>query len=249
MNSKSKLLVTNLVNKFYWRQHPEAALRYLPIVSRLKKDKLENSKILEIGSGSLGIIPYIRRKIDGIDVDFTGPKTDLLNAIYGNAWDLPFTKNAYEVTLSVDVLEHLGKNKREKAVYEMLRVAKKLAIIVVPTGVDSQNQDRQLQAHWNKIFKQKNQFLEEHVEHGLPTVEEVLVDISKSLHKLKKRAKVKSYPNLNLQIRKLMMLSWITKNRFLYYFYMKGLLPFVPIIRHLNFGKTYRHIFVIEFTS
>jgi len=248
-NTQKSNIVRDFFNKFYWRQHPEAALRYLPVVSQIKKAKLEDSKILEIGSGSLGIAPYFKRKIDALDVDFTGPQTDLLNQLKGNAWDLPFRKNAYDVSISVDVLEHIPPNLREKAIYEMIRVTKQLAIIVAPSGEDAQKQDKKLQQKWNQIFKEKNQFLEEHVKYGLPTSEEILVCIDKALRKLGKTAKTKSFANLNLTVRNFLMNTWITKNKLKYYLYLKGYLLLIPILRFCNFRKTYRRVFVIEFGS
>ncbi len=247
LNAEKK--IRTFFNKYFYRQHPEAALRYLPVVTEIKKAKLENAKILEIGPGSLGITPYLHKKIEGVDIDFSGPQTDQLVKIKGSAIDLPFRKNSYDVTISVDVIEHIPDYLREKAVLDMLKVTKKLALIVVPVGVDSEKQDKELHLHWKKIFKDKNQFLEEHVENGLPKTDEILVFIDKSLRKLGTNAKTRSYPNLNLQIRKILMLAWITKNKYLYYFYLKGMLLFVPILRFCNFGKTYRRVFVIEFTA
>lgn len=249
MNSSVKKIVKNFFNRFFWRQHPEAALRYLPLVSEIKKAKLLNSKILEIGSGSLGIVPYLKRKIDGIDIDFSGPQTELVNQIRGRADDLPFRKNSYDVIVSADVLEHIEKAKREKTIYEMLRVAQKLAVLAVPCGENAQNQDEKLQRYWNRIFKKRNEFLEEHLKNGLPKTDEILVYIDKSLRKLNKVAKVRSYPNLNLFLRSILMKTWITKSKYIYYFYLKGYLLFLPILKLCNFGNCYRRIFVIEFTS
>ena len=237
-------------NKYYWRQHPDAALRYLPVVSVIKALKLEESKILEIGSGSLGIIPYLKRPIDGLDIDFSGPKTKLLNKIRGSTLDLPFKKNSYDIVLSVDVIEHLPKEKREQSVLECLRVAKKLAIIVVPIGSQSEAQDIILYEYWKKIFKSKdNLFLREHTENKLPTGDEILVYIDRTLRKLNKKAKITSRPLLNLFIRNMLMRTWITKNKLLYYIYLKGYLLILPLLKHLNFGSCYRRIFVIEFLA
>lgn len=248
MNLNAEKNIRTFFNKYFYRQHPEAALRYLPVVSEIKKAKLEDSKILEIGSGSLGITPYFNKKIEGVDIEFSGPQTDQLVKIEGSAVNLQFRKNSQDVTISVDLIEHIPAAMREKAIFDMLKITKKLVIVVVPVGEESEKQDKELQAHWKKIFKDPNQFLDEHVQNGLPKTDEILVYIDRSLRKLGKNAKTTSYPNLNLKIRKLLMLSWITKNKFLYYFYLKGLLLFVPILRNANFGKTYRRVFVIEFT-
>ena len=245
--SKIASIFKKFFDEFFWRQHPEAALRYLPVVEAIKKAGLADSKILEIGSGSLGIVPYLKKPIDGLDIDFSGPQTHLLNKVQGKAYDLPFRKNSYDVVIQVDVLEHLKKIEREKAVSEMLKVARKLAVIVIPQGELSEKQDKELYDRWQKIFGTKNQFLEEHIENGLPRVDEILVQIDKSLRKLGKAAKLTSYPLLNLSIRNILMKTWISKSKFNYYLYLKGFLLLLPFLKFANFGSCYRRIFVIEF--
>src|SRR3990167_2965617 len=178
--------IRQFFNKYFWRQHPETALRYLPVVSEIRRANLTYSKILEIGSGSLGIIPFLKKPIVGVDVDFSGPKTNLLEKVKASADDLPFKKNTFDASISVDVLEHLSQERREKAIFEMLRVTYKMAIIVVPEGEDSEKQDRQLQQLYSKVFSKTNQFLDEHVNFGLPRKEQVLVAIDKSARKLGK---------------------------------------------------------------
>ena len=249
MSLPAENYIRKFFNKFYWRQHPEAALRYYPVVKAIKKLNLEDSKILEVGPGSLGIIPYLKREIDGVDVDFSGPKTKLLNKIKGKANNLPFAKNAYDVAIFVDVLEHLRKEERQDAIYEILRVTKRLVVIVAPVGELAQEQDKKLDEYFFKKFSKRNQYLIEHVSNGLPKTEEVLVFIDKSLRKLNKKAKVESYPNLNLFVREILMKTWISKSKFFYYFYMKGFLLFLPLLKLLNFGNCYRRVFVIEFAS
>lgn len=246
MNFNARKILKKFFDRFFWRQHPEAALRYLPVVTAIKQADLAQAKILEVGSGSLGIIPYFRKPIAGLDIDFSGPSTQLLTKIKGSAESLPFRKNSYDAVICVDVLEHLPPQNRQKAIYEILRVAQKLAVIVVPVGNLSQNQDKELEILWRKLFNEPNQFLAEHVKYGLPEQEQVLVYIDKCRRLLKKNAQVKSLPLLNLQVRQLLMRTWITKNKFFYYLYLKGYLLLLPLLRLANFGNCYRRIFVIE---
>lgn len=259
MNFNARKILKKFFDKFFWRQHPEAALRYLPVVAAIRRAGLAQAKILEVGPGSLGIIPYLRaerenmpsylkKPIDGLDVDFSGPAISLLTKIKGSAESLPFRRNSYDVVVCVDVLEHLPRQNRQKAIYEMLRVAKKLTVIVVPVGDLSQAQDRELDSLWRQIFGRENQFLAEHVENGLPTQDQILVYLDKSKRLLKKNIKVSSAPLLNLQVRQLLMRTWISKNKLSYYLYLKGYLLLVPLLALANFGDCYRRIFVIEFT-
>jgi len=147
------------------------------------------------------------------------------------------------------VIEHLERDIREKAIYEILRVAKKIAVIAVPTGELAQNQDKQLQKYWRKVFDRENHFLEEHIRNGLPTSDEILVYLDKSLRKLGKNAKITSTGNLNLAIRNILMRTWITRSKLLYYLYLKGYLLLIPILKFANFGNCYRRVFVIEFDA
>lgn len=249
MSLHIKSLIRKFFERFFWRQHPESALRYLPVVDAIKKANLTHAKILEVGSGSLGITPYFKKNIDGADVDFTGPSSSYLHKIKGTADDLPFKKNSYDVSICVDTLEHLEKGKRQEAIYELLRVTKKLVILVMPVGQLAQDQDKKLYDYWRKIMGSPNQFFEEHLRYGLPSVDEILVFIDKSARKLKKEVKVKSSPSLNLFVRNILMKTWISKNKFLYYLYMKGYLLALPLLRLANFGNCYRRVFVIEFSS
>ncbi len=238
--------VKKFFSKYYKNMHPETALRYVPVVQKLKDLKLTDSKILEIGSGSLGITPYLKKPIDGIDIDFSGPQTPLINKIKAAGIVLPFHKNSYDVVIAIDVLEHIEPLLRAKAISEWLKVAKKLVIIVVPIGQFSEKQDRELDLYWQKVFKDQNLFLTEHVKNGLPQAEEILVDIDKLARQLGKKAKVNSRPLLNLGVRKLLMKTWISKNKYKYYLYLKGYLLLLPLLKYANFGKCYRRIFVVE---
>lgn len=249
MNLKNSKRLKNFFEKYFYQQDTETALRYYPVVAQIKKANLANSKILEIGSGSLGITPYIKKPIDALDVDFSGPKTTLVSRIRGLAEELPFGKNSYDVSIAVDLFEHLKPHRRQAAIDEMLRVTKKLSIIVIPTSEDSQKQDRLFHSVWTKTHNTKNQVLEQHLKYGLPKSNELLVFIDKSLRKLNKRATISSYPNLNLQVRFILMRTNYAKSVFLNYLYRKGYLLLLPILRLCNFGKTYRRVFVIKFES
>lgn len=249
MNLHVKFFLKKVSDKFFWGQHPETALRYAPAVKEIKKRKLQKSKILEIGSGSLGIVPYFKGKVDGIDINFSGPQTNYLHKIKGSATSLPFKNNAYDVSISVDVLEHINPKHRSKAVFEQLRITNKLSIIIAPCGKEAHLQDISLRNKWNKLFEEKNQFFDEHVIYGLPKKNDVLKLIETNLSKVGKKGKVNTYANLNLFVRNILMRTWITKNKFFYYLYLKGYLLFIPLLKYCNFGKTYRQIFVIEFAS
>lgn len=238
MNTLSKIK-----QKFFFRQHPETALRYLPIVDLLKKEKLLDAKILEIGSGSYGITPYLRREVTGVDTDFPEPEYPLLKQVKSTGEKLPFKDNQYEVLILSDVLEHIPANKRKSMIEESVRVASKFVIISGPFGKDSFAQDKKLANYSKKKTGQMHPFFKEHLENGLPEVE----DVKTSLDKNKKVIYIKVVGQyLSLLAREKIMKIFITNNKLQFYFYLKGLMPFIPIFRKLNSPPCYRTIILVE---
>lgn len=219
----------------FFRQHPDTTLRYLPIVALLKKMGWEKSSLLEIGSGSYGIAPYLKRPIVGVDTSFSEPEYPLLRQITGSALALPFPKNYFDVCVFSDVLEHLPVPARIKAISESLRVAKKAVIISGPFGKAAFQQDRRLAQY------SSHPFFKEHLANGLPETQDLINQISAI-------AGVQSVSvvahTLNLAVRELIMRLYLS-GKVGYYIYLKGLMFLVPILKHFNFPPCYRAIILI----
>lgn len=236
-------ILSKIKQNFYFRQHPETALRYLPIVDLLKREKLLNSKILEVGSGSYGITPYLKREVTGVDTDFPEPEYPLLKQVKSSGEKLPFKDNQFEVLILSDVLEHIPANKRKSVLEEAVRVASKFIIISGPFGKDSFSQDKKLADYSKKKIGQMHPFFKEHLENGLPEVE----DIKKLLDKNKKVIYTKVVGQyLSFSVREKLMKIFITNRKLQYYFYLKGLMPLVPLLRRMNALPCYRTIILIE---
>ncbi|MBI4990704.1 methyltransferase domain-containing protein [Candidatus Gottesmanbacteria bacterium] len=107
MNKIKEFLIKLSSLWFFYRWHPEVALRYMPIVSEIKKLDEEIS-ILEVGSGGLGITPYLRKKMTGVDVEFKPPFHPLLHKIEALATKLPFKDGSFDVVISIDMLYRSG---------------------------------------------------------------------------------------------------------------------------------------------
>lgn len=236
-------ILKTIKRRFYYRQHPETALRYLPIVDLLKKLNLENADILEIGSGSYGITPYLKNCVTGVDTDFPEPEYPLLKQVKSSGERLPFKNNHFEVVILSDVLEHIPKSKRKDVLDESLRVARRYVIVSGPFGKSSALQDKKLAQYSMKKTGEMHPFFKEHLENGLPDVEDI-ERYTKSNKKVKCIKRIGSY--FSLPVREKIMKIFISNNKLQYYFYLKGLMPFVPILRRLNAGLCYRTLFLIE---
>ena len=228
------------------RWHPKIALRYLPIVEEIKKNSINSPKVLEVGSGSLGIAPYLKLPVTGVDVDFTGPKFSLLRQVYGKATVLPFPDKSFDFAVMVDVLEHLPRQERAKAISEALRCARNKAFIAVPCGKLSFNQDKELDLQYQKIFGRPFPFLKDHLTYGLPEKEWVSDTIRSEADKLGKEVKIKAVGNINLTFRKFLMWGWMSKNSIIDFIFRKVFLLLIPVFRRINCEPTYRQIFFVK---
>lgn len=228
-----------------YRVHPKIALRYLPLVSEINKLSYPAS-ILEVGSGGIGIAPYIKKSVVGVDLVFPKPVHEKLIPVSANALDLPFVANSFDVVLSTDMLEHIDPQNRSIAISEMLRVAKKLVLIGVPTGYLAHMQDEALKEIYVKKHGKGFNFLEEQTEYGLPTKEVMQTMIEDGAKALHKKISLRYYGNINLRLRFFLMQGWISKNLLINIFFRKLLLFFIPLMMRMNQEPTYRTIFTVK---
>lgn len=227
----------------YYRWHPEVAIRYWPIAEVLKKSP--SGSVLEVGSGGIGIAPYLGRQVTGLDSDFSGPKHPLLKEQLGSGTKLPFANKSFDFVISSDTLEHIAPALRPKVVGEMLRVAKQMVIIAVPTGIESQKQDQLLSDYFEKKFGHRFQFFTEHKVYGLPEIESVSAIIKNESRKLRKKITLSIAGNENLALRYFLMKSWITKNPILDIIHRKLYLFFLPLIFLIDKPPYYRSIYYV----
>lgn len=230
---------------FFYRWHPEVSLRYLPIVDQIKK--LEKKlNILDVGSGGLGIVPYLKREVTGVDLEFSPPLHPSLKKVNASAIKLPFNNNTYEIVLSVDMLEHLNRNDRQLAIDEMFRVARKVIFIAVPCGDLSTKQDQELDKLYYDKYKSHYHFLQEQLLLGLPQTGEIKKSILFAAKKTHKKIKLTEEGNENLNLRWFLMRGFISNNIFINIFFRKLLLFAFPFFRQMNSEPTYRRIFKID---
>lgn len=217
---------------FFSRWHPEVAIRYLPIVREIKK--LSQPTILEVGSGGLGIAPYLGRPVTGLDKSFAPPFHPLLKRRVGSGTKLPFPDKSFDVVIAVDTLEHVKPANRPKVIAEMRRVAKKEIIVAVPTGGEAAEQDRKLNRAYKKIYKKTFPFLDEQQDFGLPTKEEIGRAMGDN---------VRVENNEPLALRNFLMRGWMQPDFLSKLFYWKVLLFFIPLFNFFDHPPYYRTIF------
>jgi len=213
------------------------------MVDKIKAGNL--GSVIEIGSGGLGIGPYLKSRFIGIDVAFTQPYSSHLKPIVGSALSVPIKDSSSQVAISSDMLEHVPAKQRVKAVTELFRIATHMIIIGVPTGSKAHQQDKDLDTEYQKVHGDRHPFLEEQTTFGLPAVADIEKAIADAARATGKSYSVEIVPNINLKLRLWMMRGWISRSLIANIFYRKFLLFFIPLFRHFNQKPVYRHLFFI----
>ncbi|MEK7580967.1 MAG: hypothetical protein AAB512_01670 [Patescibacteria group bacterium] len=96
---------------------------------------------------------------------------------------IPFSHHSFDVVCSIDVLEHIPKNKRANFINNLVAIARKRVILSFPIGTKEHNEYEKKM----ELFLKKQSFsvtyLKEHIRYGLPQKEEIeeIVKNSKSL--------------------------------------------------------------------
>lgn len=86
---------------------------------------------------------------------------------------LPFSQNSYDVVCSIDVLEHIPKNKRGKFINQILEVAKDKVILSFPIGTQKHLKYEKEIQNWLEAKSFDATYLKEHIKNGLPTQAEI----------------------------------------------------------------------------
>lgn len=240
-NLKSKLL--RLLPFYRW--HPEVAIRYLPIADQIKLIS-HHEPVLDVGSGGLGIAPYLGENISGLDTSFQPPIHPLIHPKIGSGEKIPFGDRSFSVVVSVDTLEHVPPQKREIILREMIRVAKTTVIIAVPTGLKSQSQDRNLAVYYQRKFGREFPFFLEHEKYSLPSEKDLEKLVTAALAKNHRTARVSFKGNENLNLRIFLMKGWITTNTLENIFQRKILLLALPAFKLFDKPPYYRTIATIK---
>jgi SAM-dependent methyltransferase len=231
----------------YPDQTTEVALRYLPVVRLLRQSGA--SKVLEVGSGDLGLTPYSREfDLTGLDTAFSKPNPDMVQ-VEGSGARLPFDDRTFDAVISVDSLEHMPAGDRESAVTEVLRTALRRAIIAVPSGERAMAQDEILAERYRQVRGEDYPFLQEHLENSLPEADELERALNRALKRLGRGGAIVLHRNTNLWLRSLLMKGWISRNKFFHNLAILGLMPLAGLLSRLNIGHCYRVIAVVDLSG
>jgi SAM-dependent methyltransferase len=143
--------------------------------------EVEPRDLLDVGSGSEGVAGWLEPgcHVTALDRSFAdggamrGPQGTADAQVVGDARELPFPDDAFDVVLALDVLEHIAPADRTRALEEFVRAARRRVIVAGPAGHAALATDCRLAAGLRARGMSPPEWLLEHEANGFPEPEEI----------------------------------------------------------------------------
>jgi SAM-dependent methyltransferase len=230
--------------------HLDSELRYRPAVDALHPE--DGRPVCEVGSGPSGLAGWTERLVIGIDPgedERHGPlgvAAPNLRRERSSGTQIPLADASVGSAVAVDTLEHVPVGERPKVIAEMARVTAPggRVILIGPVGAEARKGDLWLldTVEASKYDVPWAQWLHEHVQHGLPSVEELG---SMLLTAGARRVTARGVFNLYLwRIMHLAGLGELPEPRFPFYDILWR--PFALLARRYRRGPFYRWLVIGE---
>lgn len=222
-------------------------MRYLPIV-RIIDDYGLRHDVTDIGSGPIGIAPYLKAAMTGVDSDLPDTVHPLMTPVRASVLETPFDDRSRRCVISVDMLEHVPPHLRQAAVDELVRIAGRLLIIAVPAGRAAEAHDAEMAALFRSQRGAEYRFFTEHLDNGLPEAHEVEQMVRSSMERQGRRGVVRSKPNASLRLREFVVRRWIRRRPIDKVLWV-ALTWLSPICARFNGEPAYRTLAVASFSD
>lgn len=131
-------------------------------------------KILEVGANEHQMLEKFLPNDDITYLDIELPENLLNNPKYvlGDATDMSFKDNEYDIVVALDVYEHIPIEKREQFIKELYRVSKICFIVAAPFySQEVEVAEKRLNELFKVIYNTEYRWLQEHIENTLPMLE------------------------------------------------------------------------------
>lgn len=155
------------------------SLRFRYIIKNLKLQTKEasNSIILDVGAG-MGTLAYFlanQKNCSVVNLE-TNRKRRLKNQVIADGRNLPFKNQAFDVTISSDVLEHVPAHDRDSFLQETLRCSKK-GIIITYSKIHKCNPNRSAIRVFETFTRSQPDWYMEHNSNGLVDNKKVILTL------------------------------------------------------------------------
>ncbi len=161
------------------RGYPDWAVRYVPIVRRLRRQGLDTGRVLEIGANENGLARFAKRRVIAVDIAFEHLQAACANQevlpVQADCSALPFATDTVDICVSMDTLEHVPPEKRTPMASEIVRVMRDTgtAVVTFPAGEAAMQAEQDIQQACRDYTGRSLGWLDEHAACGLPDPDDV----------------------------------------------------------------------------
>jgi hypothetical protein len=221
-------------------------VRYDPVLRLL--GETPNATVLEVGSGSEGIAYWL----PGMDVTSVDPA---IPGREGDARSLDFPERSFDVTVALDMLEHIRPDERGSVLHELVRVTRRRVILGFPSGVRAFEADVGLGRMLDRRGQTRPDWLDEHMHNGFPDASEVESELGAY-------GRVRRLPNENVHTHRTLVWCQMTRvahraTHLLARLLAPGLhgrgrwwrAPLLHLLRGADLGTSYRVMLVLDLPS
>lgn len=201
--------------------------------------------LLDAGCGEYGVVAFVdAKRVIGVDIPAAGRGTG--DFVHGSILDLPFDDAAFDVAVSVDVLEHLPAELRDRAVAELVRCAGEAVVLAFPAGSKAREMDEAFEGRLKAAGDQIPDWLEEHLANPYPDADRIREVVNTEAERAGRRVTVKTHFSESLKVAGALRSAATTSK----YLYLAGNLAagfLLPVMPRPTGGDAYRTIIVAEF--
>jgi SAM-dependent methyltransferase len=156
------------------RGYPDWAVRYLPVLRRLRAQKAVRGCILEIGANENGFARFAGVRTIAVDLAVehlrAARAAQEVLPVVADIAALPFRDGTFDLAVCMDVFEHLPDAVRDGAAAEIVRAlrAEGTAVVGFPSGDAASDAEKRVREAYGAFTGDTLHWLEEHAAQGLP---------------------------------------------------------------------------------
>jgi hypothetical protein len=207
------------------------------------KRNAPGASLLEVGSSSTGITPYVNSTVVGADATFPDPVAERLIPVV-TRHPLPFRDSSFDIVISLDTFEHIPRESRLDIITEMLRIARRYVIIGFPEGDAAEKHDTAMETYFTNQHGSPHPFFVEHREYRVPRPGDLDAYVDNACNQLSKHVLVRKEKNVNIRLRSFFMRLVWHRSKFLQRVYS----VFTALSRWdrlFHFGACYRSLYYL----
>jgi SAM-dependent methyltransferase len=205
--------------------------------------------ILDAGCGEYGLAAFMPgANITGADILPPESVDERLNYRQGSIIELPFDDRSFDIVVSVDVLEHLPEDLRERAVCEIVRTARRAVVIAFPSGDAARKMDERFRRDLIAAGQPLPDWLNEHLAQPYPVTDNIIAAIEQAALKSGRDTAISTSFSEHLSVAGSLR-AWAARSKYGYIAanLLAGILA--PLMPRPAAETSYRSIVLAEFSD